>query len=243
MKRLKISVDNTNLQAALFLPEPLKDKNPAILIIQGWTGLKENSFGYAEALSKLGFICLLCDSRGHGESEGDIETATMEDFTKDDQAVFDFLTKLEGVDKENISVVGSSFGGYRAAFLTSKRPVKNLVLRVAADYSNDTFKIARAKAGGSENPEVMEWRKKPRNPNETYALEALNNFNGNVLIIESENDDMVPHQTVENYKNAVKDKDKLTYVFMEGAPHSIKPGPFREKVEKIYLDWFKNYIV
>ncbi|EKD90068.1 MAG: hypothetical protein ACD_32C00046G0001, partial [uncultured bacterium] len=99
---------------------------------------------------------------------------------------------------------------------------------------------ARAKAGGSEIPEIMEWRKKARNPNETYSLQAVNNFDGNVLIIESEYDEYVPHQTIENYKNAVKDKKKLTYVFMKGAPHSIKPGPFRDKVEKIYLDWFKK---
>ncbi len=240
MESLEIKVNGLRLKANIFYPEKLKAKNPAILIIQGWTGQKENSYQYAQGLAKLGFICLLFDSSGHGESEGNIDTASLEDFTKDDMAVYDFLANFKGVDPKNISVVGSSFGGYRAAYLTFKHPVKNLVLRVPADYSNDTFKIARAKAGGSEIPEVMAWRKKSKKPNETYSLQALHNFDGNVLIIEAEFDEYVPRQTIENYKNAVKDKNKLTHVFMKGAPHSIKAGPFRDQVEKIYLDWFKK---
>lgn len=238
MEVVEIPVDGLKLKGNIFYPQDKNPQNPAILIIQGWTGVKENSFQYAESLAKLGYICLLFDSRGHGESEGDINTATTEEFTRDDQAAYDFLAKMEGVDKENITVVGSSFGGYRAAYLTSKRTVKNLLLRAPADYDNAVFKIARRKAGGSEVPEVMVWRKKVREPGETYALEAVHNFRGNILIIESENDDSVPHQTVENYKNSAPDKSKLTYVFMEGAPHSIKPGPFRDRVEKIYVEWF-----
>ena len=240
MESVDLNINGLKLKATLFKGENLKPKNPAILVIQGWTGQMKNSFQYAESLFKLGYICLLFDSRGHGQSEGDINSATMEDFTKDDQAVYDYFANLEGVDSQNITVVGSSFGGYRAAYLTSKRPVKNLVLRVPADYSNETFKIPRAKAGGSEIPEVMAWRKKPKGPNETYSLEAVHNFKGNILLIEAEYDEYVPHQTIENYKNAVSDKSKLTYVFMKGAPHSINEGPFRDQVEKIYLDWFQN---
>jgi esterase/lipase len=60
------------------------------------------------------------------------------------------------------------------------------------------------------------------------------------LIIESEKDDSVPHQTILNYVNAVKDKSKLTHILMKGAPHSIKEGKFRDEVERILVDWFKK---
>ena len=240
MKSVEFVVDSQKLKGNVFYPKYPKVNNSAILFIQGWTGLKENSFQYAKSLAKLGYICFLFDARGHGESESDVNLATTEDFTKDDLAAYDFFATMEGVDKNNISVVGSSFGGYRAAYLTSKRPVKNLVLRVPADYDSGAFKVPRAKAGGSEVPAIMKWRRKAKEPNETYALQAVNDFNGNILIIESEKDTYVPHQTVQNYIDATKDKNKLTYVFMKGAPHSIKEGPFRDEVERIYIEWFKT---
>ena len=61
------------------------------------------------------------------------------------------------------------------------------------------------------------------------------------MIIESEKDDVVPHQTVVNYANAVKNRNRLTHTVMKGAPHSIKEGKFRDKVEKILLNWFKIF--
>lgn len=85
----------------------------------------------------------------------------------------------------------------------------------------------------------MNWRRQLKKSNETFALNALSNFEGNVLIIESEFDDAVPHETIESYKNAVKDNSKLTHVFMKGAPHSIKEGKFRDEVERILTDWFR----
>ena len=240
MKEIEFESDGLTLRGKVFYPDNQKEKNPAILFIQGWTGVKENSFQYAAGLAKLGYICFVFDSRGHGESEGDINTATTEEFTRDDLAAYDFFISLEGVDKDRVSVVGSSFGGYRAAYLISKRPINNLVLRASADYANEGFKIPRMKAGGSEVSEVLEWRKQARKPNETWALQAVHNFNGNILIIESEIDEHVPHQTIQNYRDAIKDESKLKYVFMKGAPHSIKEGPFRDEVERIYTDWFKN---
>src|SRR3990167_5595215 len=174
MKSVEFVIDGQKLKGNVFYPKNSKENNPAILFIQGWTGLKENNFQYAKGLTKFGYICFLFDARGHGESDGDINTATTEDFTKDDLAAYDFFAAMEGVDKNNISVVGSSFGGYRAAYLTSKRPVKNLVLRVPADYDSGVFKVPRAKAGGSEVPAIMKWRRKAKEPNETYALQAVN---------------------------------------------------------------------
>lgn len=76
--------------------------------------------------------------------------------------------------------------------------------------------------------------------NETFALHALHNFKGDVLLIESEKDEIVPHPIMQNFINAVEDKSKLTHIVMRGAPHSTKPGPFKEEVNRILVDWFKN---
>ena len=177
--------------------------------------------------------------RGHGESEGNINTTTTKEFLDDVIAAYDYLVKVEGVDTENISVVGSSYGGYLSSILTSKRKVKNLALRVPADYANETFNISKMGNAG-ENPEVFKWRLIPKKSNETFALQALHEFDGNMLIIESEKDDIVPHQIIQNYLDAIKDRNKLVHIVMKNAPHSIKEGPFKDEVDRILADWFKK---
>ena len=54
-------------------------------------------------------------------------------------AAYDYLSSIDGVDSKNVSAVGSSFGGYLATILSAKRKVRNLALRVPADYPNEAF--------------------------------------------------------------------------------------------------------
>jgi esterase/lipase len=115
-------------------------------------------------------------------------------------------------------------------------------MRVPADYPNEEFEQSKYKASGSDNPQIVSWRSKVRNSDDTYALRALHKFNGNIQIIESEKDTVVPHQTIQNYINAVADKSKLTHIVIKDAPHSIKEGHFRDEVERVLIDWFKDKI-
>lgn len=239
MKDIEFIVDGLKLKANLFYPGIIKDKNPGILFIHGWTSEKKRNFQYAEALIKLGYIVMVFDMRGHGISEGNINISTPKEFLKDCVTAYDYFSEVQGVDKENINIVGSSFGSYLGSILTSKRKVNNIVLRVPADYANETFEESKMGNAG-ENPEVFKWRLIPKKYNETFALESLHKFSGNVLIIESEKDTVVPHPIIENYINAVKDKNKLKHVVIKGAPHSIKPGPFKDEITRILVEWFKN---
>jgi len=234
--------DNLRLDGTIFKPADEKGKHPAILFVHGWTGERKNSFQYAKSLAKMGYICLLFDMRGHGTSEGDINKATIKEFFDDVLTAYDYLLKVKGVDKENISAVGSSFGGYLVTLLTTKRNIRRLVLRVPADYPNSDFEKSKMQTSGGEDPAVYAWRNQPKKPGETFALEAICNFKGEILIIESEKDDIVPHQVMENYINAIKDESKLTHIVMENAPHSIKEGHFRDEVERILVKWFGNLI-
>ena len=240
MQKVSFIVGGNKLAACIFFPENPKEKNPAILFVHGWTSAMERSFQYAEKLSKLGYICFLFDMRGHGQSEGDIKIFTIKEFLDDVLTAYDFLLNIEVVDKENISAVGSSFGGYLVTLLSEKRKLKNLALRVPADYKNEDFDKSKYEYSGAENLEIVAWRKKVKKPNDTFALSAISKFDGEVLIIESEKDTIVPHETILNYINAVKNKQKLTHRVMKDAPHSIKEGKFRDEVTKILEEWFSK---
>lgn len=241
MNNFSFASDRHKLEGTIFYSSVKKDKYPAILFIHGWTSERARSFQYAKSLSKLGYLCLLFDMRGHGTSEGNINTASTKEFLDDVLAAYDYLVKVERVDRANISAIGSSSGGYLVSLLTARREVKRLVLRVPADYQNLYFEKSKMETSGGEDPEFFGWRSQPKSSSDTFALEAINDFNGEVLIIESELDDVIPHQTIENYENAVKDSSKLTHILMKNAPHSTKEGPFRDEVERILVDWFSKF--
>lgn len=242
MEKIILDVGGLSLDSVVFDPGEMRQKNPAILFVHGWTSCKERSFQYAEVLSKLGFICFLFDMRGHGKSEGDIKSFTNRDFFEDVLGAYDYLSKIEGVDIDNISAVGSSFGGYLVALLSKKRKLKNISLRVPADYDDSDFDKLKYKNTGFNNPEVMKWRNTKRSFDETSALAAIHEFAGKIQILEAEKDTIVPHRIIQNYIDAVTDKSKLTYVILKDAPHSAKEQKHKDEIEKQLIAFFSNFI-
>src|SRR5207244_3884041 len=81
---------------------------------------------------RLGFVGLVFDLRGHARSEGRRDLVSREDNLRDALAAYDLLAGARGVDPSAVGVVGSSYGGYLAAVLTSLRPVCWLGLRAPA---------------------------------------------------------------------------------------------------------------
>jgi len=241
MEDFSIVNDNLKLNGTIISPSTKHGSQPAILFVHGWTAERTRSFQYANALAELGYICLLFDMRGHGTSEGSRDSYTSREFLSDVVAAYDHLTTIAGVDTSNISAIGSSFGGFLLPLLARERSVRNLVMRAPADYPKDQFDTA----WGLPDPagfNIVEWRKELRDTSTSYALEALQHFNGNVLLIESEKDERIPHQTILNYMSVLCDPNKVTHVLIKDAPHSIKEGKFRDEVTRILVEWFRHFI-
>lgn len=239
MTEVHLVNEGLRLDADVFFPSDMMEgkKYPAILFVHGWTSSRNRSYQYAEALAKLGYVCMVFDMRGHGTSEGDRLDLSSKDFFSDVLVAYDYLVALPEVDPENISANGSSFGGFLVALLASERKLKSIVMRAPADYPNDDFTVPK-KLRNWEN--IVEWRGKEKDSSETNALSSLSTFQGKSLFIESENDERIPRQTILNYIKALPDQSKVTHLIMKGAPHSIKEGPFRDQVGQILTDWFKN---
>jgi len=235
------TVNNQSLDGNIFYPPSMQTKSPAILFIHGWTSVQDRYYEQAEELATAGFVCLTFDMRGHGKSVGDIEALTRQNFIDDVLAAYDFLARNKSVDPENITVIGSSFGSYLAALLSKRRNVKNLILRAPANYPDGSpdetiFKYAKT-------AETLAWRQQPREINEVESLKSLKEFSGKILIVESGNDELVPHQTIQNYINAVEDKSTLTYFMMQGAPHSLSGSPqFKKEFEEIVKGWLRGKV-
>lgn len=238
MHKITFTVDGQELQGTLFYPEKLKPKNPAILFLIGWKSEQKRHFDKAETLAKLGFICMTFDPRSHGESQGDRDSLTINDYLTDAITAYDYLKNLKEVDSEKIGVVGASFGGYLACLLSSKRIIKWLVLTAPANYFNKCLDLPKI----DDDEKILLWREKKLAYKESISFEAVHNFTNDLLIVELELDTQVPHQTVENYRNAVKDPSKLTFKVIFGSNHWMREGDAKKVYLHILTDWFKDKI-
>lgn len=219
------------------LCKPDDDYAQAVLFLHGWTG-KENIL-CAQYLAENGYVAMTFGFEGHNESEGSIETISRADAL---QNAIDAYRFLSSNIKENtpIAVVGNSFGGYIAALLTTVVKTNGLSMRVPANYPDESFDEFQ-KGQGHENPNITAWRKTLHSADATRSLRGLSVYKGPVQIIEAEQDEIIPHETVQAYVYACRENSiPCDYHLMKGWPHSI--GSDKERIaqnNQIIYTWLK----
>src|SRR5215831_199566 len=142
-ENVEISVDEEFIDGTLLTPDPSAAAAPGVLFLHGWGGSQEQYLGRARAVASLGCVCLVVDLRGHVSSEWRREVVSREDNLCDCLAAYDRLIAAPGVDPSAVGVVGSSYGGYLAAILTSLRAVRWLGLRAPALYEDDGWSLPK----------------------------------------------------------------------------------------------------
>jgi pimeloyl-ACP methyl ester carboxylesterase len=208
-----------------------RSNKPAFLFIQGWTG--NQNLMAAETLAKAGYAALTYDMRGHGDSEGDLAALSRADFVDDSVLAYDFLKAQTGAT--TIGVVGSSFGGYTAIQLSTRRPATCLSLRVPANYPDAGFDEPQLPQ--VNNQASKEFWQKPLAFDRNNTLAALHRFTGPIQIIEAENDETIPHRTLANFVEAVSNQAQLSYHIMKNAPHSLINESLKHEYRDLLLEW------
>ena len=65
-------------------------------------------------------------------------------------------------------------------------------------------------------------------------------FKGDVLLVESEHDTVIPHQVAANYLNAFHQARSLTHHVLQGADHALSNLDHRHEYEALLCQWFKD---
>lgn len=235
--RTEIAVAGQTVAGTVLTPEP---KVPGLLFVHGWGGSQEQDLERAQAMAALGYVCLTFDLRGHALTEAQHYTVTREDNLQDLVAAYDALAREPLVDTAAIAVVGSSYGGYLATLLTTIRSVRWLALRVPALYRDEEWdKPKRA----LDREEIAEYRRGVVLSTENRALAACSGFRGDVLIVESEHDELVPHQTILSYVKAFSRTRSLTYRVIDGADHALSDESCRKSYSSVLTGWATEMIL
>lgn len=234
MQNVKI---NHELSASLFIPENKNNSKllPSLIFIHGWRSNRQGNNKRAEVLSKLGYVCLTLDLRGHGDSAGTIDQFSRQDHLEDIKNAYHYLVNLENVDKSKISIIGASYGGYLASVSLNYLNFNKFALRVPALYFDNNFDIPSDRLIRGD---TKAFKTSGLTAHNSLALKGAANFKGDILIVESEKDTIIPHDVIENYLEVIKDKSKLTYKVMKDAEHSLSTN----EQENDYIQILKNWI-
>src|SRR3546814_3293153 len=79
-------------------------------------------------------------------------------------------------------------------------------------------------------------------PEENRALAACANFTGDVLIIDSEHDHLVPHATIMSYRAAFRCSHSLTHRVVDGADHALSEKTNQQAYTSILVGWIPEVV-
>ncbi|AFT89526.1 alpha/beta hydrolase family protein [Paraburkholderia phenoliruptrix] len=234
---VQIKLERGYLDGTVLAP---KTAVPGVLFVHGWGGSQEQYLERARQAVALGCICLTFDLTGHGRTQDEQQNVTRETNLQDLLAAYDALVAHPSIDREAIAVVGSSYGGYLATILTELRPVRWLGLRVPALYLDDGWNTPK-RALHVEH-DLVAYRKRIVASSDNRALRAAARFGGDVLLVESEHDKIVPHPAIASYLQAFLNAHSLTYRIIAGADHGLSDDASQRAYTSLLVNWLTEMV-
>lgn len=242
IQSISIPIKSERLSGLLYIPfHTGRKKLPSIVIFHGRGSSKKgqgsNKKRYmdrAYALSEKGFLTLVFDFRGCGESDGDFNQQTIAMGFEDAIAGYEFIQQHPLCDSKRIGVLGGSYGGYEAALLSSKFPIASLILSVPAIFQDKWWDIV---------PETLDLIKtglfkQQSGIENTKAIASIQSYTGKLLVVEHEKDTLIPKKfTDAYYQNAFKTSLKKKEI-IPNAPHSLHDKIFLDQSINIVTKWF-----
>ncbi len=227
-----IAVDDVSIDGTVITPGTAM---PGVLFVHGWGGSQEQYLNRAREIAALGCVCLTFDLRGHADTKEQRESVSRDSNLRDVLAAYDRLARHPHVDADAIAVVGSSYGGYLAAILTTERKVRWLALRVPALYMDSGWELPKVQL--HQDQDLKAYRRSFIKADDNRALRACADFEGDVLIVESEHDDRVPHPVITSYREACLQARSLTYRCIAGADHGLTDEASQRAYTALLTQW------
>ncbi|KFE58040.1 alpha/beta hydrolase family protein [Pseudomonas syringae] len=234
---IEIAVDGQSISGTILTPGA---KIPGILFVHGWGGSQQRDLARAKNITGLGCVCLTFDLRGHERTHEMRAKVSREQSLDDLLAAYDRLVSHPAVDSDAIAVIGSSYGGYLATILSSMRPVKWLALRVPALYWDADWEMPKQEL---DRDKLAHYRRSAVTAADNRALAACKEFHGDVLLIESEQDDYVPHATLMSYRSAFEQAHSLTYRLVDGADHALSSDLSQSLYSSMLTNWISEMVI
>lgn len=124
------------LKAELIVPETMGKHPLAIFFGDKNEGSRHTQRGRALMLARRGIAALIFDRRGEGESNGDVNNVTLNDYVADGLAMIDFAGNRENVDPQQIGLIGFGTGADVVHYLAAQKNDLAFVVNIAGSIED-----------------------------------------------------------------------------------------------------------
>ncbi len=131
VEKIKISSEGFKICGWLYIPK--KTGNFSLVILANGGGGKSLSEWIAPIFAHCGIAAFVHDKRSSGESEGNINQTTYDDYVTDIGNIAKFLSCHKRINPDKIGVLGGSEGGRIAYLAAARYPL----IKFAASYAGD----------------------------------------------------------------------------------------------------------
>lgn len=196
-----------------------------ILIFGGFGSSKDSprQASLTALFERNGYAVMRMDFRGRGESEGEVAQSTVAAGLEDSDAMIDYALSQPWVDKNNLAVYGSSYGGALALLQAARRKIFKFVICVSPVSSAQGLNTAGLP------PQVISEARNYDIYAETSSLDIP------ILIFHGDEDEIVPYNQSLHLNKAIRTS---TLMSMRGYDHFYKRG--FSPVERAIEDFIKH---
>lgn len=180
------------------------DDSKVLIVLPGYASSKARQKAHAKAMVEAtGTSALVVDFSGHGNSPFNIRDTSPAQHFLELVCVYDWIKKH--YPELEISISGSSYGGFLAAQLTRYRKLNNVILRAPAIYELSAFYDIWAKRIDNEDAyiaQLKDYRKNTQELLKNPLLMDASSFRGRMLVVTHGMDEVVPSETTDAYIRA-----------------------------------------
>lgn len=220
-------------------------KHPAVILSHGYNGCHDDFAEECTYYAQNGFIAYALDFCGgstRSKSAGVSTDMTVFTEKEDLLAVFEYVSKQNNVDVENIYLFGASQGGFVTALAAEEieDKVRGMMLYYPAlNIPDDWRKNYKTE---EEIPETVEFwglqlsKRFFTSIRDFYTFKNIGNFSKKILIIQGDEDDIVHLSVAER---AEKHYSNVELIVLKGEGHGFSANGAKNAMEKV-LQFMKN---
>ena len=210
------------------------NQNTVLLAIQGYASTKQQNAPFISEISEgSGISTLAIDLSGHGESPFNLNDTTPAQHLLEVATAFDWLVAQH--PSADVYVMGTSYGGYMAAWLSHFRDFEKLVLRTPAIYKPEDFYTPHGQIEKAEQLALYRNNSVAVKNNPIFQQASI--FTGESLVLVHGLDADVPLPTSNAYTEAFNAEEYIAEGFYHAYRSEQNPDEKREVYKTALIAW------